>query len=562
MSSPCPGEGMLTEAQLGEYFPFYVRFNGELRILSAGRSLRKILPALRVGDALASHFELERPPRTSFNYGEIVTQSHVLFLLREKGGLFRLRGQMAPDPGTGTIAYLCSPLLLGTAGLRSLGLTLRDFPLHDSMPEFVQVVQSQRLAMEDLNRLTSKLQAQRQELRDANARLEETVRELVAERERAEAASEAKSEFIAMVSHEVRTPLNGILGMSQLLRVDGLTDSQAEKVDAITSSGEHLLTIINDILDFAKIEAGKLELELLPFRVGSVLRQVTDLLRPMAIVRGTLITALSTGVEGLHVGDAGRVRQVVLNLLHNAVKFTENGQVAVRAETDAAGRVVISVSDTGIGIPQEKLSSIFEDFTQGDASTTRRYGGTGLGLAIVKRLVGMMNGEIEVVSDAGRGTAFTVTLPLPAAGDAVERGTREWNRQVAQFPGLRVLVVEDNRVNQLVAKGLLERMGCRVDVAGNGLEAVAMTELFKYGVVLMDCRMPELDGFSATRVIRAREAGTGERVPIVALTAGVGEEIEGKCAAAGMDGYLSKPIGQAMLESALDRCVTYHMDDR
>lgn len=460
---------------------------------------------------------------------------------------------MEPAPESGLMCFLCSPLLLGTDGLRKLGLNLRDFPLYDSMPEFVQVVQSQRLAMDDLNRLAEKLRAQRKELCEANARLEETIRELKAERERAEAASQAKSEFIAMVSHEVRTPLNGILGMSQLLRLDGLTDAQAGKVDAISSSGEHLLTIINDILDFAKIEAGKLELEPMPFRVASILRQVTDLLRPMAAARGTQLTALATGVEGLHLGDAGRLRQVLLNLLHNSVKFTADGQVAVRAETDGAGRVVITVSDTGIGIPREKLPMIFEHFTQADTSTTRRYGGTGLGLAIVKRLVGMMNGTIEVSSAVGNGTVFAIALPLPSAGGEADGELPEWERPVAQYPGLRVLVAEDNRVNQLVAKGLLERMGCGVDVAANGMEAVAMTEQFQYGLVLMDCQMPEMDGFAATRAIRAKEAGKGKRIPILALTASVGAAVEGECAAAGMDGYLSKPIGQTLLVSALDR---------
>lgn len=553
MSSRSPGDLSLTQAQLARYFPFFLCFDEQLRIAAAGASVRKVLPSLALGDLMPGHFEIERPPRTPFTYADLASRSQFLFLLRTKDGQIRLRGQMEPAPESGLMCFLCSPLLLGTDGLRKLGLNLRDFPLYDSMPEFVQVVQSQRLAMDDLNRLAEKLRAQRKELCEANARLEETIRELKAERERAEAASQAKSEFIAMVSHEVRTPLNGILGMSQLLRLDGLTDAQAGKVDAISSSGEHLLTIINDILDFAKIEAGKLELEPMPFRVASILRQVTDLLRPMAAARGTQLTALATGVEGLHLGDAGRLRQVLLNLLHNSVKFTADGQVAVRAETDAAGRVVITVSDTGIGIPREKLPMIFEHFTQADTSTTRRYGGTGLGLAIVKRLVGMMNGTIEVSSAVGNGTVFAIALPLPSAGGEADGELPEWERPVAQYPGLRVLVAEDNRVNQLVAKGLLERMGCGVDVAANGMEAVAMTEQFQYGLVLMDCQMPEMDGFAATRAIRAKEAGKGKRIPILALTASVGAAVEGECAAAGMDGYLSKPIGQTLLVSALDR---------
>lgn len=553
MSSRSPGDLSLTQAQLARYFPFFLCFDEQLRIAAAGASVRKVLPSLALGDLMPGHFEIERPPRTPFTYADLASRSQFLFLLRTKDGQIRLRGQMEPAPESGLMCFLCSPLLLGTDGLRKLGLNLRDFPLYDSMPEFVQVVQSQRLAMDDLNRLAEKLRAQRKELCEANARLEETIRELKAERERAEAASQAKSEFIAMVSHEVRTPLNGILGMSQLLRLDGLTDAQAGKVDAISSSGEHLLTIINDILDFAKIEAGKLELEPMPFRVASILRQVTDLLRPMAAARGTQLTALATGVEGLHLGDAGRLRQVLLNLLHNSVKFTADGQVAVRAETDGAGRVVITVSDTGIGIPREKLPMIFEHFTQADTSTTRRYGGTGLGLAIVKRLVGMMNGTIEVSSAVGNGTVFAIALPLPSAGGEADGELPEWERPVAQYPGLRVLVAEDNRVNQLVAKGLLERMGCGVDVAANGMEAVAMTEQFQYGLVLMDCQMPEMDGFAATRAIRAKEAGKGKRIPILALTASVGAAVEGECAAAGMDGYLSKPIGQTLLVSALDR---------
>jgi CheY-like chemotaxis protein len=372
---------------------------------------------------------------------------------------------------------------------------------------------------------------------------------------RLEQAMRAKSEFLANMSHEIRTPMNGLLGMVSLLLDLGVTADQKEYVENIRSCSETLVRIVNDILDLSKIEAGKLVVEAIPFQLEIVLKEVMAVVAPLANARGlALLANFEPWLPPALTGDPQRLRQVLLNLLSNAVKFTDHGSVSLTvsaSERDAASvKLEFTVGDTGIGIPAEVQEAIFEPFTQADSSTTRRYGGTGLGLPICRELVAAMKGRLEVKSEPGQGSRFRFTIAFPiAAGLAVQ--ARELNSHIPHTcRQLRVLLAEDNPVNRKVAVRLLERMGHRVDVVGDGKQAVAAVEAAEYDVVLMDCQMPEMDGYTATETIR--RLGGRTDLPIIAMTAHAMPEDRQRCLQAGMDDYLSKPISTEGLYQLLE----------
>jgi signal transduction histidine kinase len=420
-------------------------------------------------------------------------------------------------------------------------------------------------------RLSRTARRARRRDRIIQARLAEAKQQAEVHAQRAEAASRAKSDFLAMMSHEIRTPMNGVLGFANLLLETPLNAEQREFVQTVQSSGDSLLAIINDVLDYSKIEAGRMTVEHIDFGLRAVCDEVRAILRTAVAKRGLELSIdFDAALPPCIQGDPVRVRQVLLNLASNAIKFTERGAIRIEVSRLEGEQIKISVADSGIGITEEQLDRMFRRFTQADSSTTRRYGGTGLGLAISKTLVELMGGTIGVRSQAGAGSTFWFTLPLVVGRHpvTVPEVPPVETVSIAAMPaaaapvlsaagtagqgGVRLLLVEDNFVNQRVAVYMLNKLGYEVDVAQHGREAIGMLSNFDYDLVLMDCQMPEMDGFEATRTIRDGNSSVlDHEVPVIAMTANAFPEDRARALACGMNDFLAKPVDRALLSGML-----------
>ena len=475
------------------------------------------------------------------------------------------------------LAYLCRAHQTSIASI-SLSAECADEPLtlrvgddtgvaHTEGEEFLIRVQAQSVGVLRVGFVKSPTPELREEIEAIVSMIGLVVLQEAAQRQ-AHKLVQAKSEFLAKMSHEIRTPLNGVIAAADLMAATQLNDEQHELLDTLRLSAKTLLGIINDILDFSKIEAGRMVLETLPFTPTVLVEEVVSIMAPAAHSKGlTVRTELSSSLPHSVAGDPLRLRQILLNFVGNAIKFTARGEVVIRAMRLKKGEgqsawLRFEVQDTGVGIPPEKQAGIFDAFTQADSSVTRQYGGTGLGLAICKRLVELMGGQIGVYSQPGQGSCFWFEVPLPVIQEnAPEETTAQPSGSALnshELDGVRVLLVEDNPVNQKVAIRMLQKLGCVVELAENGQQALEKLERASYDIVLMDMQMPVMDGLTATRLLRQREQQTGHHQVVIALTANAMQTDRELCLEVGMDDYLSKPLTLDALQVMLLRWVAQH----
>ena len=524
------GQFQFSADQLENLFPCYILTDPELVLRSVGRSLRKLLPDAVAGVPLVDCFKIERP-RSGFDPVVAARRSSAL-QFKSMDGRVNLVGSVLEVPQGYLFCMAHSAMTAQKWG--DLDLSASDFSSADQSMAIGTSMGLQSVLMSEMKDLATNLARARDEALAANC---------------------AKSTFLSVMSHEIRTPLNGVLGMVHVLLKDAPTEQQRSRLEIVRESGDALLAILNDLLDISRIEAGKMTLEAIEFDIREVLSGAYAAFTAIANKSGLSFILDIEPAAGIYLGDPTRVRQVAYNFLSNALKFTQEGRVVLSARRVDEG-LEISVLDTGIGIASDRLEGVFDPFVQADVSVNRHYGGTGLGLGISRDLAKLMGGSIRVESELGKGSTFTALLQIERLRDATEtlRMVNDDEPVASQeiVQSLRVLAAEDNLVNQLVLRTLMEQFGITLTVVENGKRAVEAWESQTWDIILMDMQMPVMGGVEASRFIREREQATGRaKTPIIAVTANAMTHHMSEYEAAGINGVVSKPIKADTLANVL-----------
>ena len=519
-------DNYLSKHTFEKLFPFHIVINENCEMIKVGRSMQKHLPDLMIL-GFFDLFKIKRPFSAKPNFESIIKYQNQIFVLEFLPKNILFKGQLIKEENDNNAIFLLTPWLTNVEQLETSGILITDFAMHDSVPDLLQVLKNQDLSLLDYKLLSEKLKLAKDE---------------------AEENQRVKSQFLANMSHEIRTPINGILGLADFLLQKQLDKETHDYVGIIQNSGELLLHIVNDILDFSKIEADKIVFESIAFNLNDELAKLFKSLSFIANKNhNTLDYEIAPNTPELISCDLGKLQQILSNLISNASKFTKDGYIDVAISSsilsENKGILQISVKDTGIGIPEDKIDTIFQSFTQENATTSRKYGGTGLGLTITKRLIELQGGSLKVQSRVGVGSDFTFSIPFDVVNKIQENNNLDFDIEKVCFNQQKILLVDDNKINLLVAKLLLVHWNLEVDEANNGLVALELVKNNHYDLILMDMQMPEMDGLEATKLIRLMNNDV-KNIPIIAMTANVLEEEKNKCFDAGMNDYISKPFNK------------------
>ena len=541
---------MLDRGQFSKLFPFHFILDGDMRILDTGSVLARICPKVVPGAAINDHFlmfRLASEPVKSLSRDFILRQQSTLFVFKSTSTDLMLRCQVLILRDPERYLFLGSPWVRNPTELKALHLVLQDFALHDSTVDLLQLVQATSTSLHDAKQLSEKLEQ----------RVADRTAELVRANSELSRVMRSKDDFLSAMSHELRTPLNAILGLSESLAegvYGDMNTKQVKSINTIAESGHHLLALINDLLDIAKIGAGKMELELTNTHVEDVCQASLRLVLELAQKKNLKLALSMDNKSVMLTADERRLKQILVNLLSNAVKFTpEGGSVTLATTCDVESEsLMFSVRDTGIGIAAEDLSRLFSPFTQLDSKLSRQYAGTGLGLTLVLRLVEMHGGSVTVESEIGKGSCFTIRIPCKGLDTLITHnpsGTTSLSEitSIQELPSNTplILVADDNEINLMTVTDYLRANKLRVIQARDGLEAVKMVREHAPSLVLMDIQMPLMDGLDAIAHLRADDKHTA--MPIIALTSRAMVGDRERCIAVGANDYLSKPVNMKQL---------------